>query len=807
MADLPSKAGVSGQWMTSAYNVKVDYVGTSGGIMRGTGADWFGPLNPITPYAPKEVASRQWDYQAGYNLALTPRQYEAVGFVTLRAISESYDLLRTVIETRKDQVARMGWNIKARDPKKQDGAAAKIKAATDFFSRPDGVNAWPNWLRMILEDLFVIDAPTLYMQRSRSGKLLALLPIDGATIVPKIDDWGRTPRPYVGQDGKQVIPVAYQQVLKGIPAVDYSVNDLIYRPRNARSNRAYGYSPVEQIVTTVNIALRRQLFLLDYYTEGNIPDSLIGVPENWTPDQIKTWQDNWDNYFEGNLAARRRAKFVPGGVGKTFVQTKEPELKNEFDEWLARIVCYVFSVSPQAFVKQMNRASADTQKQIAEEEGLVPVLQWIKTLMNDLLEAEFNSPELEFVWGEDKETDEAAQAVILEGFVAKGILTINEARAKIGLDPLPEPAADQPMIVTATGYVPLNANTIEGKQAMLDAFGPPPAPPGAVLPEQEGQPPAKGGRGEDGKRAREVGKRAPGPFRALTPLSLDRKALKAPQENMQAAWEGILAQHAKAAASAISATLSEVAKADGPPETERDRSAWSDEQISVEVEHVLDRLELDISDAVMAEVASPLADAARDAGLRAVAQAVGIALGDDPSDGNAPSADELGEGIFDKINTRAVKWADEHAAELVSGVNDTTRNAVRSAISEGMAAGERYTEIIARVEALSAFSSARAELIAETEIASANGMGALQGLFQARDAGVTVKKGWLTAALILERVCLICLGNEAISPIALEKTFPSGDLAPPGHPRCRCALVSYVPDEATKSAQSRFACD
>jgi hypothetical protein len=28
-----------------------------------------------------------------------------------------------------------------------------------------------------------------------------------------------------------------------------------------------------------------------------------------------------------------------------------------FDEWLARIVCYAFSVSHQAFVKQSNRST------------------------------------------------------------------------------------------------------------------------------------------------------------------------------------------------------------------------------------------------------------------------------------------------------------------------------------------------------------------------------------------------------------------------------------------------------------------
>jgi hypothetical protein len=92
----------------------------------------------------------------------------------------------------------------------------------------------------------------------------------------------------------------------------------------------------------VNIALRRQLWQLDYFTEGSIPDALIGVPQGWTPDQIKQFQDYWDTEFAGDLAKRRRAKFVPGETAAKVVQTKEPQHKDDFDEWLARIICYAF---------------------------------------------------------------------------------------------------------------------------------------------------------------------------------------------------------------------------------------------------------------------------------------------------------------------------------------------------------------------------------------------------------------------------------------------------------------------------------
>ncbi len=448
-------------WPLSPYEVSVSY-GQAGAA--GQGADWFGPLAPITPLAPPEVAGRQWDYPSGYNLATTPRIYEPVSFHTLRGLADGYDLLRLVIETRKDQVARLVWTIGPRS--KQPGADPRIAALRQFFARPDGLHTFGDWLRLLLEELFVIDAPALYLQRDRAGRLAALLPIDGATIKPVIDDWGRTPQPYA-ENGATIYPVAYQQVLKGYPAVDYSLRDIIYRPRNIRVNRAYGFGPVEQIVTSVNIALRRQMYLLDYFTQGNIPDSLIGVPENWTPDQIASYQKYWDAYFDGDLGRRRRAKFVPGGVAKTFIQTKEPDLKGPFDEWLARIVCFAFSISPQGLTQQMNRATAETQKEIAEEEGLAPILAWVKDLIDQIIAQEFDAPDLEFSWSAEPSIDPQAQEAILSSYTSKGIITINEARAALGRDPIPDAAANTPMTLTGAGYVGLGEGASDASKATV----------------------------------------------------------------------------------------------------------------------------------------------------------------------------------------------------------------------------------------------------------------------------------------------------------------------------------------------------
>ncbi|HUC62874.1 MAG TPA: phage portal protein, partial [Alphaproteobacteria bacterium] len=220
----------------------------------------------------------------------------------------------------------------------------------------------------------------------------------------------------------------------GMPAVDYTVDELIYMPRNPRPHKVYGYSPVEQIVLTVNIALRRALSQLQYYTEGNVPEALIGVPASWTPDQIRQFQLYWDSLMEGNLATRRHARFIPGDM--KYQPTRDAVLKDPYDEWLARIACYAFSVAPTPFISQVNRATAESAQDSALAEGLAPLKSWVKHLIDRILARELAMPDLEFAWAEARELDPAAQAGIDQIYVSTGVKSVDEVRASLGLAPI-----------------------------------------------------------------------------------------------------------------------------------------------------------------------------------------------------------------------------------------------------------------------------------------------------------------------------------------------------------------------------------
>jgi hypothetical protein len=118
------------------------------------------------------------------------------------------------------------------------------------------------------------------------------------------------------------------------------------------------------------------------------------------------------------------------------IEARRPPLKDQYDEWLARIICYAFSVPVSPFVSQVNRATGETMRQQATQEGLVPLKAWVKNALDHVIHECMNEPGLEFVWVGDDATDPLEQAQTLQILVGAGIKTREEARADLGLAPV-----------------------------------------------------------------------------------------------------------------------------------------------------------------------------------------------------------------------------------------------------------------------------------------------------------------------------------------------------------------------------------
>jgi hypothetical protein len=426
--------------------------GVNGQISTINPMSWMGPAQPIRRVAPAGTQARIWDYRFGQNIDYTPKGYEGYCYDVLRDLADGYDLLRMVIETRKDQVSRVPHSFKNRQQpgepaeklKERNLSDKRIAKLDEFFSKPDGVHSFSDWQRMILEDMFVIDAPAIAVRWRRDGGIYGFDAIDGATISLLVDENGRPPAPP---------DPAYRQIIKGMPAVDMMIPDptirksdqLFYMPRNARTKSLYGYSPVEQVIMTVNIGLRRQISQLQFYTDGTIPDVFLEAPEGLAEDRFTQFESMWNEKF-ASTQARRKANFIPHGTTVTFA--KDPKLKDEMDEYLARKIAYAFSVSPTALVKMVNRAAGQQMSEDARAEGLEPILFWWKEVMDDLL-AFMGCADIEYANGQSSRENPLLQAQVAQIYLSTvddqghSVMRASEVREDLGLDAIDYEAEDE----------------------------------------------------------------------------------------------------------------------------------------------------------------------------------------------------------------------------------------------------------------------------------------------------------------------------------------------------------------------------
>lgn len=743
---------------------------------------WFSPGSPQMVMAPQTpeagTLGRKFNYPVGYNLIVTPRANEPVSFSDLRFLADNCDLLRMVIESRKDQLEKLEWQVIPHKDSKTAPDDPRIKAAEKFLKNPCTEGNWQYWLRAIVEDMLVVDGICLYKRKTMGGELFSLDIMQPDTIKLLIDETGRRPQPPYP---------AYQQIIWGVPASDYiavggevdeegngsvpfTTHELIYRIRNPRSGKIYGFSPVEQIILTVNIVMRRQLQQLAYFTAGNIPDMLVQMPESWTPEMIQNFQEWFDEMLSGNLSNRRRAKMVPGG-SKPIETSTAPQKDPEFDEWLARLICYTFSISPQAFVKMMNRATGETAKDTAEEEGLQPLKLYLKAMLDEVIAAEWGD-DLQFAWKEAP-ADMEKLATAMSTLTDSGMMTIDEGRRMRGQDPMGG-MASRLTVKTATGLVPVTTDVDDkgdkvqlttqelaaeaGSQALLDNGGVEPA----AKPE-EGERKEEDGMGS--KKDEEIEPTEKGARRTDTGL-----AKKHPVPGLGFMADG----HNVNAVAALTPTLtSALTEAGKGVAAEFRKLAKADDDEAERLKKLIDDMDLAafftaVGDAVSAEDISLF----RVAGTNSL-----LAVGT-----------SFDSGLFNQIDAASLEFASTRGAELVTEISETTRGWLRDLIVAGLEESKGAAAIADDIEASRSFSAARAKLIAETEVGNANGAGALRGLEIAEAAGVVLKKEWLVADL----PCPICEANAAAGAIPVGQAFPSGDQYPLAHPRCRCTVVGVV---------------
>lgn len=432
-------------------------------------------LKPLADYLKTEAQTGMQKNDSGMGMVLRDRMpfsnpYPtarnkpggAITFDALRRFSVQYDVARAAINRRKRQLNTLEWDIVAAEDDDKTNYSTIIKPLKKDFQRIGGYKVrFRELLDTMVDDLLVLDAMALYKRPTLGGDLYSLQPVDAATIVLEVGEDGSTPEPP---------DVAYKQVIRGKVVAEFTADEMYYEMMNSRTYTPYGLSPLESLVLGVSAALKSELYNLHLLTEGNIPEGFFGVPENWTPDQIKEFQTLWDAALSGDTRATSKLKFVPSGKGATGYNpaVKPEDMKyKEFQEWLMKKTCMLFEIQPQelGFTDSVNKSTGEVQQDIALNAGLTPLARFFEEIFTDVIQEDLGYENLKFKYTGLDFTDPKLDAEVAEIKIRSGQTTVDEVRASRGEEPL---GVNKPMVFATPTFI--DEESIANKaQAEADA--------------------------------------------------------------------------------------------------------------------------------------------------------------------------------------------------------------------------------------------------------------------------------------------------------------------------------------------------
>lgn len=467
----------------------------------------FGPGAPLYPAPlnnPNQMTGqadpRQTEYPVSINILSNDRP---VAWSTLRDAADKVDIIRLCLRTRKEEITSLEWgfgftkdaeqalDITSPQAKKEMRGKyeAQLTKLKDFWSTPDKTNdlSWSEWLGMLLEERFVLDALSIFPRLTYGGDLASLEIIDGSTIKPLIDEYGNRPA--------HPAP-AYQQWLYGFPRGEYTdsgasdnweggAGSLIYKPYNRRTQTPYGFPEVEQALVSADIYLRRQDWMRKEYTAGTMPTAWLQVDAamgSMTPEQHRAWEVVLNDYYTGSNEERHRMKMLPTGVQAIPQKDVAERYKADYDEFLVKLLCAHMATQPSeiGFTPSQGLGGSGFsagQEDVNYRKSILPTLSWLTDLVNSISRQYLGMPPeltIQFL-GLEAEDEATADAVNLSRVIT-GRMTLNEDRDRTGMPRYDFAEADMPVVIDRSGVVFLEGAAATAPPGVQ--IKPPQAPPG-----------------------------------------------------------------------------------------------------------------------------------------------------------------------------------------------------------------------------------------------------------------------------------------------------------------------------------------
>lgn len=362
---------------------------------------------------------------------VSDRNTDVPGF-EIRHIDKNHELAKDEqdsIELLNRFIMNCGWEFKPRRRKalKRDSFATFMAKVTRDTLTLDSVGIETEW------------------KRDQALGMDGFYAVDGGSIRLC------TEQGYEGDD-----EIFALQVVQGRISCAYGYDDLIYEPRNPRTDVrvcGYGMSETELLIRVVTGFLNAMQYNIKGFDNNAIPKGMLHLTGNYGEQDLAAFKRYWNSMTKGV----NNAWSLPVMVSKDQESKASFEkLGVEFDEmyfakwmtFLTSIICAIYGMSPSeinfdSFTGGATSAlgGSDTAEKLAasKDSGLRPVLSYFENLMTDYVIGDF-SDKYVFRWtGLDPQDAEKKHELRM------AISTVNEVRAEEGKPPLAGLLGDAPL--------------------------------------------------------------------------------------------------------------------------------------------------------------------------------------------------------------------------------------------------------------------------------------------------------------------------------------------------------------------------
>lgn len=464
----------------------------------------------VVPFPSKRLAERE---PGMHSVSLDELQVSIAGdfierpgilqYDGLRAMVEQTPILGAVINTRIRQVSRFariaetgelpGFEIRHvnREHQLTEGEREQKQLLQKFIQHCGWEfspwrrkqlkrESFKGFLSKYVRDSLTMDSAGIELEWKRDARrgLDGFYAVDGSTI-RLCSEQG-----YQGDD-----EIFALQVVAGRVCTAYSYRDLVYEPRNPRTDvRAcgYGLSEVETLIRVVTGFLNAMTYNSKGFDTNSIPKGMLHLTGNYSASDIAAFKRIWTAQLQG----------AGGNWALPVMVSKDQESKASFEtfglefnemhfaKWmtfLTSICCAIFGMSPieinfDSFTagSSSTLSGSDTGEKLAssKDSGLYPLLTQVGDTMSDFIVGTFGDDWC-FRWTglEPDDADKRSAAKI-------AAQTVDESRAELGMVKHPDPLIGAAPLNTA--LVSLYTQIIQPKlQPAPDTGAPGAAPAGA----------------------------------------------------------------------------------------------------------------------------------------------------------------------------------------------------------------------------------------------------------------------------------------------------------------------------------------